>query len=316
MNKIKKILKENIVTRDLYKTLSKIYNYKYKVMSDENYAKVKYKKETGIDLDIKNPKTFDEKLWWIKYNYHNPLMTMCADKFWVRDYIRLCGYKDILNKVYGVYKNAKEIDFDNLPDNPVFFKTTHGSGVNAIYDKNKPFNREKFIKKFNKALKQNYYDIHREWQYKNIEPQITCEKMLPCNLDELVDYKFMCCNGKAINMYANLYTCAENGEHSDDLAQNIYDLDFNHLEDLYFLNAKSFDSKLVEKPKNLNEMIEIAEKLSSPFPHARIDLYNIKGKIFFGEITFDKDAGYNYNTCNKNEYLQEFADKIELKKEL
>lgn len=316
MNKLKLFFKNNKITKGLYSFLSKIYNYRYKKMNDQKYAKVMYKKKTGLELNLSNPYTFDEKLWWIKYYYHNPLMTMCADKYWVRDYIRLCGYENILNTLYGVYKNAKDIDFDSLPDNPVFFKTTHGCGVNAIYDKNKPFDKKSFIKKFNKALKKNYYDVHREWQYKNIEPQIICEKMLPCKLEELVDYKFMCCNGKAINMYANLYTCSANGEHSDDLAQNIYDLNFHHNKDLYFNNANSFDPKLVKKPNNFDEMIKISEKLSKPFPHARIDLYNINGKIYFGEITFDKDAGYNYGTCNKNEYLQEFADNIDLNKKL
>ena len=96
MNKVKEVLKENVLTKGIYEGLSKIYNHKYLTMSDEDFAKIKYKKRMGINLNLDNPQTFDDKIWWLKINYHNPLITMCSDKYWAREYVKMCGYEDTL----------------------------------------------------------------------------------------------------------------------------------------------------------------------------------------------------------------------------
>ena len=147
MGSIKENLKKNALTGKIYKVLSKVYNFRYKFMSDEKYAKTKYKKRMGIDLNLENPKTFDEKLWWLKINYHNPLITICSDKYWVREYLKLLGYEDLIVELYAVYDKFDDIEFEDLPDR-FFIKTTHGSGTNIIYDRNKPFDYKKYRKIF------------------------------------------------------------------------------------------------------------------------------------------------------------------------
>lgn len=308
MSKIKKALKENKLTKGVYKALSNIYNYKYKIMSDEKFAKTKYEKRMGLKLDLDNPKTFDDKIWWLKINYHNPLITMCSDKYWVRDYVKMCGFSDILIELYGVYDKFEDIDFEKLP-NKFFIKTNHGSGTNIIYDKSKNFDFEKYKKLFNKSLNNNYYYVHREWGYKNIEPKIICEKVLvEKNRKVPLDYKLFCFNGRVEYVTVNLASSDENGNHMETVEKNFYDRDFNYI-DVRF-SDDNFDPSLIQKPKNLDRMIEIAEKLSSPFPEVRVDLYNIDGKIYFGEMTFYHNGGYNEST--PKDFVIKMGEKIKL----
>ena len=308
MSKIKKALKENKLTKGVYKALSNIYNYKYKIMSDEKFAKTKYEKRMGLKLDLDNPKTFDDKIWWLKINYHNPLITMCSDKYWVRDYVKMCGFSDILIELYGVYDKFEDIDFEKLP-NRFFIKTNHGSGTNIIYDKSKNFEFEKYRKIFNKSLNNNYYYVHREWGYKNIEPKIICEKVLvEKNRKVPLDYKLFCFNGRVEYVTVNLASSDENGNHMETVEKNFYDRNFNYI-DVRF-SDDNFDPSLIQKPKNLDRMIEIAEKLSSPFPEVRVDLYNIDGKIYFGEMTFYHNGGYNEST--PKDFVIKMGEKIKL----
>lgn len=308
MSKIKKTLKENKLTKGVYKALSNIYNYKYKIMSDEKFAKTKYEKRMGLKLDLDNPKTFDDKIWWLKINYHNPLITMCSDKYWVRDYVKMCGFPDILIELYGVYDKFEDIDFEKLP-NRFFIKTNHGSGTNIIYDKSKNFEFEKYRKIFNKSLNNNYYYVHREWGYKNIEPKIICEKVLvEKNRKVPLDYKLFCFNGRVEYVTVNLASSDENGNHMETVEKNFYDRNFNYI-DVRF-SDDNFDPSLIQKPKNLDRMIEIAEKLSSPFPEVRVDLYNIDGKIYFGEMTFYHNGGYNEST--PKDFVIKMGEKIKL----
>jgi len=122
--------------------------------TDVEFAHRYYKERTGLDLNLEYPQTFNEKLWYLKLNYRNPLLTICSDKYKVREYVKECGLEHILNTIYKVYHNAADIDFDNLPSSKVFFKCNHTSGYNAIYDKNSKFNKKHFIRKFNFILRQ------------------------------------------------------------------------------------------------------------------------------------------------------------------
>lgn len=311
MNKVKEVLKENVLTKGIYEGLSKIYNFRYVLMNDEKYAKTIYKHKENIDLNLDNPQTFDEKLWWLKINYHNPLMTMCVDKYWVRDYVKMCGYEEILNELYGVYDNVDNIDFSKFENDKVFIKCNHRSGANMIYDKNKPFDIKKFKKKFKKALNSNYYNVYREWPYKNVKPLIVCEKVLTTDEKSgLVDYRILCFNGKAKYVLLDVDVCADDGSHADNSKINVYDRDLNLMKN-YIFNISNFECDRIKKPKNYDKMIEIAEKLSKPFPHARVDLYNISGKIVFGEITFFHRAGFNPDIKPKS-FDKELADLIDI----
>jgi hypothetical protein len=273
------------------KLLSQIYSYanRYKVkilsiLSDEQYAKLKYKENTGRKLNIKAPNTFNEKLWWLKINNRDPLLTRCSDKFEVRNYIKDKGLEHILVPIYGVYKNAADVNFEKII-NKAFIKTNHGSGKNMIWDRDKPFDRSMFIKKFNKYLTENYYLQSREWNYKNIPPLIIVEKLLVDNpLTSLIDYRFLCFDGKVKIVFVDIETAAQDGSHNPYAKRNVYDRNFNQLD--IKVSREQFSKDRILKPQNFEIMVEYAEILSAPFIFSRVDLYNIDGTIYFGEITF------------------------------
>lgn len=260
-------------------------------VKDEKFAKRKYRKEIGKSLDVENPKTFDEKLWYLKLHNRDPLLTTCSDKFEVRKYVEECGFEDILNELYAVYDNAKEIDFKAFKQ-PVFFKCNHCSGANVIYYPDKPFDKSDFIKRFNFILKQNYCWKSREWNYKNIKTKILAEKVLRDKNGNLPkDYKFLCFSGEPKILFLDLEVCNEDGCHSSVNYRNVYDMNFDPIDMTETREHKDIDT--IQKPENFEYMVEIARKLSAPFRHCRVDLYNVDGKIYFGEITFYHGGGCN-----------------------
>lgn len=191
-NMIRFLSKKNSVMERIYSIANYIKVHILKEISDESFARMKYKENTGKVLNLENPITYNEKLWWLKVNNRDPLMTKCSDKYLVRDYVKDCGLGHILNELYGVYDNANDIDFESLPVDEVFLKCNHGSGKNIIYRKNINFNKSAFIKEFNKSLKQNYFLQSREWNYKDISPKIISERVLRDKDGNLPnDYKFM-----------------------------------------------------------------------------------------------------------------------------
>lgn len=311
--------RNNLIKR-IYLMANSIKVTLFSCLSDELFAKIKYIENTGEKLNLDNPVTFNEKLWWLKLNNRDPLLTICSDKYKVRDYVKEKGLEHILVKLYGVYDNADNIDFDKLPDR-VFIKTNHRSGTNIIWDRNNPFDQNKFRKRFNKALKRNYYWQSREWNYKNIEPKIIVEEVLEDKENKsLIDYKFLCFDGEVKLILVLLEVSHPDGAHNPFHKINAYDRDFNYL-DIRVGRAEHFDCSLVPKPKNFDKMIEYAEILSSPFPHCRVDLYNISGKIYFGELTF-----YHYGATQRLEprewekrlgdWINLNSDKIVVKKQV
>lgn len=259
---------------------------------DVEFAKMRYKEKMGKELNLENPVTFSEKLWYLKLSNRDPLMTKCSDKYLAREYVRECGLAHILIELYAVYDSVAEIDFDKVPT-PCFFKCNHTSGYNAIYDRSKQFDIRDFKRKFKFMLTQNYYINSREWNYKNIKPRIICERVLedPSSKVGIIDYRFFCFNGSAKFMTVNIGTSAKDGTHSKAALRNLYDLDFNLLD--VRINRQPFPPELVPKPNNLAEMCTYAETLSKPFPHCRVDFYNIDGTIYFGEMTFYSGGGFN-----------------------
>lgn len=253
-------------------------------ISDEVFAKIKYKENTGKKLNLDNPKYFNEKLWWLKINNRNALMTQCSDKVEVRKYLSSINLNNLLTDIYGVYERAEDIPFENLKGK-FFIKCNHVSGINAIFDSNNTqnFNREKFNKKFNSALHMNYYFQSREWNYKNIKPRILVESFLETK-EPLLDFRFFCFHGKVKMIFVDIDTASEDGSHNPHAKRNIYDTNFNLMN--FTVGRENFDTNLIQKPDNLDLMIEYAEKISNPFIFCRVDLYNLNGQIKFGEITF------------------------------
>ncbi|WP_139892117.1 ATP-grasp fold amidoligase family protein [Bacillus sp. D386] len=252
---------------------------------DEVMIRLQYRIKTGRKLNLKNPQRFTEKLQWYKLYYRKPIMTQCADKYAVRDYIISKGFEDILVPLYGVYERVDEIDFKQLPDKFVI-KTTNGSRTNLLCEDKSKLDLEATRELLNNWLIKRTSKAGREWPYYNISPRIICEKFLEKDENnDLVDYKFICFDGKIACVFVN----AE--RYSDDIMRfGIYSRDFEILP--YSRKGLKNTDNRIRKPINFEKMVEIAETLSNEFPHVRVDLYNINGKIYFGEMTFFHGSGY------------------------
>lgn len=253
----------------------------FKNLSDEKYIRLMYYLKMDEKLDLKNPETYNQKLQWLKLYDRNPLYTRLVDKYEVREYIKQSIGEEYLIPLINLYDDVENIKFEELPDQFVL-KCTHDSGSVIVCT-----NKNKLDKKYTKeklkiALNKNYYYKFREWPYKNVKPRIVCEKMLE---DKIIDYKIFCFNGKPKFLYVGQGLVSD---HS--LKIDFYDLNWNKME-LNRTDYENFD-KALKKPTNLNEMINIAEKLSSGIPFVRVDLYEIGDKIYFSEFTFTPGAGY------------------------
>ena len=266
-----------------YKKINKlIFDFLTKILSDTLYSKIRYRIKTGKKLNLKNPKGFNEKLWWLKLYNRDPLLTICTDKNKVRDYVKSKGLENILIPQIGVYNSPDQIDFETLPDN-AYIKTNHSTNTNFVYKKNS-FNKKKFNKLYSKHLKTNHYKHSREWNYKNIDPKIIIEENINSDNEvKLADFRFFCFDGKVEFLQVDIDTASDDGSHYIGAKRNIYDRNFKLL-DVKTVRP-SFDPKVLQKPVNFEEMVSCAEILSNPFVFSRIDLYNIDGKIKFGEIT-------------------------------
>lgn len=251
-------------------------------ISDLDYARSRFISKFGYPLDIENPVTFSQKLQWIKLYYRKPLLTSLADKYKVRNYIANKVGQKYLIHLYGVYKRADEIDFNDIP-NQFVLKANHGSGWNVIcYDK-KNLDIFECRQKLNGWLKLNYYKESREWCYKNIRPRIVCEEFIG---SKLLDYKFMCFNGKSKCIKVDI-------DRFTDHRRNIYN---NNWELLPAMIGFKNSPKIIPKPENFDEMRYIAETLAEEFPFVRVDLYSTNQKVYFGEMTFYPGNGFSMIT--------------------
>ncbi len=274
-----------------YKKIIKNQNIRFKILKflnfipDKTMVKLQYRIKTGRKLNLKNPQRYTEKLQWYKLNYRNPLMTKCADKYTVREYIESKGLGHILNELYGVYDNVNEIDFDKLP-NKFVLKTTNDSDTNIFCKDKANSDLEEIKKKMNKKIKERtQIPLAREWAYNNSKRRIICEKLLEdkgTKDNSINDYKFLCFKGKPEFI---VYDIDRYIGHK----RNFYDTSWKYLN--ISSDCPNFGD-IVEKPEKLKEMLEIAKILSEDFPAVRVDLYCIQNKIYFGELTFYPWSGY------------------------
>ena len=260
---------------------------------DKLYLQLLFRLKMGRRLDLDNPKSFNEKIQWLKLYNRNPLYTTLVDKFAVKDYVAEKIGEEYVIPTLGVWNNANEIDFDQLPDQFVL-KTTNGGGGDVVICKDKSkFDKGEAVNQLNKGLKKKIYMRYREWPYKNVCPRIIAEKYMNDENGELKDYKFFCFNGdvKCIQVDYDRFV-----EHH----RNMYDADWNLLPfTIMYPPKKDF---VIEKPQNFDKMIEIAKSLSKEFPHVRVDLYNISGNIYFGELTFYHASGMKKFTPESWDY--------------
>lgn len=257
-----------------------------KALPDKLYLKMKsYAYNMKIDID--NPKTFNEKLQWLKLYDRKPEYTRMVDKYEAKGYVAERIGEEYIIPTFGVWDKFNDIDFDSLPDQFVL-KCTHDSGGLVICKDKSKLDIKSAKEKINRCLKRNYYWSGREWPYKNIKPRIIAEKFLEnSNTIGLTDYKIQCFSG----MVDSIFVCTE--RFSDSGAKYYYfDREWNYLP---YCNVNYADSVDLEnlRPKCLSKMIEISEKLSVGIPHLRVDLYNVDDKIYFGELTFYTQSGFD-----------------------
>ncbi|WP_434167458.1 ATP-grasp fold amidoligase family protein [Peribacillus frigoritolerans] len=277
---------------NFYKKIIRSQKLRFKIMRmfsflpEKTMIKLIYLIKTGRKPNLNQPKRYTEKLQWYKLNYRDPLMTKCADKFEVRNYVKSKGYESILNQLYGVYDNVEEINFNSLP-NSFAIKANNGSGTNIFVNDKSEVDIEEIKKQLVIWLRPKKKSVYKEWCYYNIKPKIVIEKLIERDLNnDLPDYKFFCFNGK---VYC-LYTMIDYTDNHDNGKLGFYDSNFNKLP--YRRSDYGEIKSHIQKPKNFEKMVEIAEKLSEDFPHVRVDFYNVNGKIIFGELTFYNAGGY------------------------
>ena len=270
------------ISDDYYRFLVNTGLHFYDKIPDEEFLKRKFKLVMGKELDLENPKTFNEKLQWLKLYDRKPEYTMMADKYAVRKYIAEKLGKEYLIPLLGVWDNTDDIDFDKLPDKFVL-KCNHNSGLGMCICKDKSTLNIKKVKRFLKrGLKQNYYLLGREWPYKNIKHKIIAEQYMDDGKGVLTDYKFMCFNGRA----EYCFVCKDRNEKGK-ARIIVYDRNWNKVT---MGRGKIYDD-VIESPVNLKKMLEFADILSKNIPFVRIDFYEINGRLYFGEITFFPGSG-------------------------
>ena len=276
-------------------------SYRFRILSslgffnwidDERYIKKQYSAIIGKPLDLDNPKSFSEKLQWLKLYDHNPQYTIMADKYRVREYVSNIIGSDYLIPILGVWNRARDINFDQLPQAFVL-KCNHNSGGGMCICKDKSrLDVDEVVIGLERELSRNYYWPFREWAYKDIKPRVIAEQYMEDKetkniVNTLINYKFYCFNGEPRFLYVGTddVSSGKKGE----LRLTFYDLEMRRVP-FYRSDHKelSFD---VQKPDCFDEMIRIARLLSKDIPFVRVDLYCINDKVYFSELTFYPGGG-------------------------
>ncbi len=279
--------------------------YALSFLPDKMYLQLFYFATTRKFIDFKNPKGFNEKLQWLKVNDRRPEYSQLVDKLAVRDHISKILGEEYLFPLLGKWESFDDIDFDALPEQFVM-KCNHDSGSTKVIKNKSSLTAEEIneMKEFySKRLKQDFYYAGREYPYKGIKPYIIAEQLM---IDEtapeksIEDYKFFCFGGEPKVMFVAT-------DRTTDCRFDFFDMDFNHLD---LINIHPNADKPIPKPKKFDEMKELAAKLSQGMRHVRIDLYELNGKIYFGEYTFFHGGGFQL--CEQPEWERKLGDWIDI----
>ena len=252
-----------------------------KVVDDEEILKIQFKYNIGEDLRLDNPLTFNEKLQWLKLNDHNEIYKILVDKSAVKKYVHDKLGKEYIIPTLGEWNSYDDINFDELPEKFVL-KCTHDSGSVVLVESKENFDSKMAKVKLEKTLKIDFFWHTREWPYKDIPKKIIAEPYIG-EKEQLVDYKFMCFNGKV----KSIFTCTERFT-DEKLKVTFFDLNWNKMN---FERKYPASTKIISKPQNLDLMIKLSEILSDNLPFVRVDFYEVKGKVYFGEMTFYPGSG-------------------------
>lgn len=258
-------------------------NYPH-MMSDRYFIKVAWKQYMGYELDLKHPKTYNEKAQWLKLYDRNPLYTFLVDKYRVKKWVADRIGEDHVIPTLSVYESVEDIILDELPDKFVL-KCNHDSGSVVICNDKSEFAFDKCKQKLDCALKTNYYWTSREWPYKNVKRLIMAEPLL-CG-SEINDYKIYCFNGKP----EMILVVSERFSNSGGPYFNYYNLQ-GELLPIKWGGMNNPEGEVLASA-SLDKMIEMATILSQGLPHVRMDFYDINGHVYFGEYTFYDSAGFD-----------------------
>lgn len=255
------------------------------IIPDKMFLKLYYKVIFGRKLNLQNPKTFNEKLQWLKQYDRNPEYTRLVDKYEVKKIVaEKIGEKYVIPAL-GIWKQFDEINFKDLP-NQFVLKCTHDSGGIVICTDKSKLNVEEVRRKLCKCMSRNFYYQTREWPYKNVKPRILAEKyIIDETYGELRDYKFFCFNGEPKIMFV----ATERQLEGEEVKFDFFDMDYNHLN---IINGHPNAKTIPEKPVYFDEMKMLARVLSEGIPHVRIDFYEANGHVYFGEFTFAHFGGF------------------------
>lgn len=272
-------------------------------------TRVVYRSKFHRPIDLKNPKTLDEKIQWLKLNTYlgNPLVNQCADKYRVRDYVTECGCGEILNDLIGVYDTVSEVPWESLPSQ-FALKWNFGCGENLIVFDKSALDIEIAKKKLEKWYKTRdvFYLTYSEMQYQGIPPKLLCEKLIETEDGGLpVDYKLYCFNGKP----HCVLVCLQRGVMTHGAEYYFFDREWNLLR--YNKRGKEApEGFTIPKPEGVDKLFEFAESLAKPFPFVRADFYLEKGKVTFGELTFTPCGGFDVNRLPETQLL--FGNMVDL----
>lgn len=257
-------------------------HFRFSFLTDRAYINLMFYLGYHRFPDLDNPITFNEKIQWFKLNDRNPNYTKLVDKYEVKQIVaELIGDKYIIPTL-GVWDRFEDINFDDLPDQFVL-KCTHDSGGIELVQSKSLMNLNSIRKHLNREMKRNYYWFGREWAYKDIQPRIIAEKYIGSE-DYFVpdDYKIFCFNGEPKLIHVDFDRF---GNHR----RNLYDTDWKFIHAT--IKYPNDPNHIIKKPENLRKMLDIARILSKDYRHVRVDLYNLDGQIYFGELTFYHGSG-------------------------
>ena len=264
-------------------------------------------------LDLKNPKDLNEKILWAKLYSDTSMWTRLADKYEVRKYVEELGLSQYLVKLYAVWYKVDDVSFDLLPETFIIKANNgDGKGTNRIIRKSDltEHKKQELLLMIDDWLhRKNIGALHAEPQYKGMRPCVIAEEVLPLDpgSSSLTDYKIWCFNGKAYY----IWVCNDRSDGGNSAHVMTYDLDWNAHPEFSVFNSDYLRGEIIPRPQNLSEMIRVAETLSQGFPELRVDLYNVMGKVFFGELTFTSQGGFmDFYTP---EFNLELGQKFEIK---
>ena len=264
-----------------------IYGIANMLISDSMYTRLKFKRNLKYWPDLKNPRTFNEKLCWLKLHHRDPMMSIMVDKADVKKFVADILGEEYIIPTYGVWERVEDIDFDSLPKKFVM-KGTHDSGRVIVCVDKESLDVGKARNEMQLSLNRDFYAITREWPYKNVPHRIIAEKFIQQSDGGLTDYKFFCFNGHV----DCVMVCLD--RHIGDTKFFFFDKDWNFMR----LNKRGVaapENFTLPRPNGIDKMFEIASELSKGQPFLRVDLYNVDGKIYFGELTFYPDGGVDPN---------------------